>query len=154
MQYNIALILYLYREASQRELYSDTQYWKILNKSRYEYRSQNLVHSRGYIYLRIIHTYQFGSPRRSDRPPSYIIGRQRLAFGVIPCQSYVNKLYQTIYHSRHISSYITHSRYTPPSLNIAVAISRREIAKHSRSKQRATKTRQQNTLIKQHGNTA
>ena len=65
MYYNIALILYLYREVSQRELYGDTQYRKILNRSRYEYRSQSLIYSEGYIYLRIIYTRQFGSPRRS-----------------------------------------------------------------------------------------
>ena len=33
MQYNIALILYLYRETSQRESYSDAQHRKILNRT-------------------------------------------------------------------------------------------------------------------------
>ena len=141
IHYNIALILCLHREASQRESYDDAQHRKILNRSRYEYRSQNLVHSGGYICLRIIHTRQFGSPRRSGRPSSYSIGRQRHTH--IP----VLKLRQQaipgyIHFSSHTHTCVTHSRHTSPSL-IAVAIYHREIAKHFQSKQRVTKTRQQ-----------
>ena len=109
MYYNIALILCLHREASQRELYNDAQHRKILNRSRYEYRSQSLVHSGGYIYLRITYTRQFGSPRRSGRPSSYITGRQRYAHIPVP------KLRQQATPGYiHFSSH-THMCYTPTS---------------------------------------
>ena len=151
MQYNIALVLCLHREVSQRESYSDAQHRKILNRLRYKYRSQSFVHSGGYIYLRIIHT--------SIRKPMsqwptfflhYIIGRQRYAHIPVP------KLRQQaipgyIPFLLYIHTCVIHPRHTSPSLNITVAISRREIAKHFRSKQRVTKTRQQNTSTWQHG---
>ena len=125
---------------------------KILNRSRYEYRSQSFVHSGGYICLYITHT-SIRKPT-SQWPTFFLYYR---AITTSSRRNAVPKLHHKatpgyIHFSSHTHTCVTHPRHTPPSL-IAVAISRREIAKHFQSKQRVTKTRQQNTSTK-HVNTA
>ena len=133
VQYNIALVLCLYYEISQRESYNDTQHRKILNRSRYEYRSQNLVYSKGYICLRIIYT---SIRKPTSHWPTFFLYYRATTI----CSHSRVKATSTSYTRLHtiliIYLYILHIHVThPPSLNIAVIISRRqEISKHPQLK--------------------